>query len=210
MKILITDDHPIVRRGIRQILEDESRFDLIDEAGNGHELTARLSEKEYDIVLLDISMPGESGLELISKIKKKNSRTGILMLSIHSEEFYAIRALKLGASGYLTKSSAPDELVSAIEKVTSGKKHISSSIAECIASGIVDEPTEKSRPFISSRESDVLEHLADGKTLSQIAEDLMLSPKTISTYRERLLKKLNLSTTAELIRYAIMKTESGY
>lgn len=209
MNILITDDHPIVRRGIRQILEDEERFDLIDEAGNGHELTARLSEKEYDIVLLDISMPGESGLELISKIKKKNSRTGVLMLSIHSEESYALRAIKLGASGYLTKSSAPDELINAIEKVSSGKKHISSSVLEYLASGIFDRTTEK-RPFISSRESDVLTHLAAGKTLSQIAEDLLLSPKTVSTYRERLLKKLNLKTTAELIRYAIVKTDSCF
>lgn len=208
IKILITDDHPVVRRGLRQILEDEERFDLIDEAGNSMDLFRKLSMQDYNIVLLDISMPGESGLKLISRIKKVSPGTAILMLSIHSEEIYAIRALKLGASGYLTKSSAPDELINAIDKVSEGRKHISSSIAECLATGIVDG-SDTLKPLISSREADVLDHLAEGKTLRQIADDLLLSPKTVSTYRERLLKKLNLRTTAELIRYAIIKTESG-
>jgi DNA-binding NarL/FixJ family response regulator len=207
INVLITDDHPIVRRGLRQILEDEERFDVIDEAGNAVEMFRKLSMKEYSVILLDISMPGESGLELIGRIRKINARTAILMLSIHSEEVYALRALKLGASGYLTKSSAPAELIKAIDRVSAGGKHISSSIAECLATGICAE-NDYIRPVISSREADVLDHLAEGKTLKQIANDLLLSPKTVSTYRERLLKKLKLKTTAELIRYAIIKTES--
>lgn len=204
MNILITDDHPVVRRGLRQILEDESRFRSIDEAGNGEELCKRMSEKKYDVVLLDISMPGRSGLEMIGHIKKINPGTAVLILSIHSETLYAIQALKLGASGYLTKNSAPDELIDAVMRVSSGRKHISDSVAECLATRIHDEPGEKAKPFLSTRESDVLAHLAEGKTLSQIAEELLLSPKTVSTYRERLLKKLNLKTTADLIRYAVM------
>ncbi len=210
MNILITDDHPVVRRGLRQILEDEAVFKTIDEAGNGDEVCQKMSLKNYDVILLDISMPGRSGLEMISHIKKINPNTAVLILSIHSEELYAIQALKLGASGYLTKNSAPDELIEAIQKVSSGKKHISTSVAECLATKIQDESGDKSRSYLSARESDVLARLADGNTLRQIAEDLLLSPKTVSTYRERLLKKLNLRTTAELIRYAIMNASSGY
>jgi DNA-binding NarL/FixJ family response regulator len=208
MNILITDDHPVVRRGLRQILEDEAMFNFIDEAVSGEELCYKMSLKDYDVILLDISMPGRNGLEMISEIKKINPNSAILILSIHSEELYAIQALKLGASGYLTKDSAPDELINAIHKVASGKKHISPSVAEFLATRICDETSEKPRPNLSSRESDVLMHLAEGKTLSQIAEDLLLSPKTVSTYRERLLKKLNLKTTSDLIRYAIMNANS--
>lgn len=207
MNILITDDHPVVRKGLRQILEDEARFKLIDEAGNGEELIRKVSIRSYDVVLLDISMPGRSGLEMIGPIKKLNPDTAVLILSIHSEELYAIQALKLGASGYLTKNSAPDELIDAVHRVSSGKRHISASVAECLATRINDEPGSRARHFLSSRESDVLAHLAEGKTLSRIAEDLLLSPKTVSTYRERLLKKLNLKTTADLIRYAIMNND---
>lgn len=210
MNILITDDHPVVRKGLKQILEDETIFNVIDEAGNGEELLYKMSLKSYDVILLDISMPGKNGLEMISRIKEISPDTAILILSIHSEELYAIQALKLGASGYLSKNSAPDELINAIHRVSSGKKYISASVAECLATKFYDQETEKTGPYLSSRESDVLAHLAEGKTLSQIADDLLLSPKTVSTYRERLLKKLNLKTTAELIRYAIMSEKSGY
>ena len=210
MNILITDDHPVVRRGLRQILEDEAMFNVIDEAGSGEELCHKMSLKAYDVILLDISMPGKNGLEMIGRIKKINQDSAILILSIHSEDLYAIQALKLGASGYLSKNSAPDELINAIHRVSGGKKYISASVAECLAAKFYDQETEKTRPYLSSRESDVLAHLAEGKTLSQIADDLLLSPKTISTYRERLLKKLNLKTTAELIRYAIMSEKTGY
>jgi len=209
IKVLITDDHPVVRRGIRQILEDEERIGLIHEAGNGKELFDKLKEQEYDVILLDISLPGRSGLDLISQIKKMRPSAAILMLSIHSEEMYAINALKCGASGYLTKSSAPEELVSAIFKVSKGERYISSSLADKMADSLLSETEKPLHQLLSAREMEVLNLFAAGKTVVQISLDLSLSPKTISTYRERLLEKLKLHTTADLIRYAIMEGISG-
>jgi DNA-binding NarL/FixJ family response regulator len=209
IKVLITDDHPVVRRGIRQILEDEERIGLIHEAGNGKELFDKLKEQEYDVILLDISLPGRSGLDLISQIKKMRPSAAILMLSIHSEEMYAINALKCGASGYLTKSSAPEELVSAIFKVSKGERYISSSLADKMADSLLSETEKPLHQLLSAREMEVLNLFAAGKTVVQIASDLSLSPKTISTYRERLLEKLKLHTTADLIRYAIMEGITG-
>jgi DNA-binding NarL/FixJ family response regulator len=205
IKILITDDHPVVRRGIRQILEDEEKIGVIHEAGNAKELFDRLREEKYDVILLDISLPGRSGLDLISQIKKMQTSAAVLMLSIHSEEMYAIKALKCGASGYLTKSSAPEELVSAIFKVSKGEKFISSSLADKLAYNLLIETEKPLHQLLSVREMEVLNLLASGKTVVQIASDLSLSPKTISTYRERLLEKLKLHTTADLIRYAIIE-----
>ena len=208
IRVLITDDHPVVRRGLRQILEDNELIGLIDEAGDGKELCQKMMEQDYDVILLDISLPGRSGLDMLSQIKKINKKTAILILSIHSEELYAIQAFKYGASGYLTKSSAPDELIHAIRKVSSGEKYISASLAECIAKNALDDSGKTDGPGLSIREAEVLLLLAAGKTTSQIAKELSLSPKTISTYRERLLAKLKLKTTAELIRYSIMEKKN--
>jgi two-component system, NarL family, invasion response regulator UvrY len=208
-RILITDDHPVVRRGIRQILEDEEWISLIDEAGSGKELFERINAKKYDVILLDISLPGRSGLDLISQIKKTQKSAAILMLSIHSEEVYAIKALKYGASGYVTKSSAPEELISAIHKVSAGGRYISASLAEKMAESLLSESEKPHQQLLSSRELEVLSHFATGKSVAQIAVELSLSPKTISTYRGRLLDKLKLSTTADLIRYAIMDNIKG-
>ena len=208
IRVLITDDHPVVRRGLRQILEDNELIGLIDEAGDGKELCQKMMENDYDVILLDISLPGRSGLDMLSQIKKINKKTAILILSIHSEELYAIQALKCGASGYLTKSSAPDELIHAIRKVSSGEKYISASLAESIAKSALDYSGKTDGPGLSVREAEVLLLLAAGKTTSQIANELSLSPKTISTYRERLLAKLKLKTTAELIRYSIMEKKN--
>jgi two-component system invasion response regulator UvrY len=205
IRILITDDHPVVRRGIRQILEDDELISLIDEAGSGKELFQRMKEKEYDVILLDISLPGRSGLDLINQIKKTQKSIAVLMLSIHSEEVYAIKALKNGASGYLTKSSAPEELISAIHKVSDGGRYISSSLAEKMADTILSESEKPLQQLLSSRELEVLGHFSSGKSVAQIAVELSLSPKTISTYRGRLLEKLKLSSTADLIRYAILE-----
>jgi two-component system, NarL family, invasion response regulator UvrY len=209
IKVLITDDHPVVRRGIRQILEDEERIDLVHEAGNSKELFDKLRKQEYDVILLDISMPGRSGLDLISQIKKTQHNASVLVLSIHSEEMYAIKALKCGASGYLTKSSAPEELISAIYKVANGERYISNSLAGTLAENLLTESEKPLHNLLSSREMEVLELFASGKTVGKIAEDLCLSPKTISTYRERLLSKLHLRKTADLIRYAIMEGLKG-
>lgn len=205
IQVLITDDHPVVRRGIKQILEDEEWISLIDEAGSGKELFERMKEREYDVILLDISLPGRSGLDLIRQIKKTQQSAAVLMLSIHSEEVYAIKALKYGASGYLTKSSAPEELISAIHKVSAGGRYISASLAEKMAETLLSESEKPLQQLLSSRELEVLGLFATGKSVAQIAVELSLSPKTISTYRERLLEKLKLKTTADLIRYAILE-----
>jgi DNA-binding NarL/FixJ family response regulator len=205
IKVIITDDHPIVRKGLRQILEDDrdERFSLISEAGDGTELLQKLEKEDFDIVLLDISLPGRSGLEILSEIRKKKPKVHLLVLSIYPEEQYAMRALKLGASGYLTKNSAPDELISAIIKAYNGGRYISASLAEKITFNILEEKEGPLHEKLSARELEVIALLSSGKTLSQIAEKLSLSPKTISTYRERILVKLNLKTTSDIIRYAI-------
>jgi two-component system invasion response regulator UvrY len=209
IKVLITDDHPVVRRGIRQILEDTDRISLVEEAANGKELIRKLNEKKFDVVLLDISLPGRSGLELISEIKKIQKSAGIIILSIHSEEIYAMKALKYGASGYLTKASAPDELVTAIFKVSKGERYISASVADKLAENLLSESERTSYNTLSARELEVLNLIASGKTIVQIADQLSLSPKTISTYRTRLLEKLKLYTTADLIRYSILEEQKG-
>ena len=209
INILITDDHPVVRRGIRQILEDDERIDLVLEAGDGKELFEKMKEHLFDVILLDISLPGISGLDLINEIKRTQPSASILILSIHSEALYAIKALKSGASGYLTKTSAPEELLSAIFKVSKGERYISPSLADTLAENLISDTEKPLHQLLSSRELEVLGLLAEGKKVVQIAVELSLSPKTISTYRERLLEKLKLKTSAELIRYAIMEGISG-
>ncbi|MEI6049907.1 MAG: response regulator transcription factor [Bacteroidota bacterium] len=209
IRVLITDDHPVVRRGIRQILEDEEKISLIHEAGNGKELLDKLNGQMYDVILLDISLPGRSGLDLIHQIKKTQPSAAILMLSIYSEDVYAIKALKYGASGYLIKTSAPEELLSAIYKVSKGERYISIGLAEKLADNFISEIEKPLHQTLSAREIEVLGLFASGKTVVQIATDLSLSPKTISTYRERLLSKLKLKTTAELIRFSIIQGIRG-
>ncbi len=205
IRVLITDDHPIVRRGIRQMLEDDKfeRFGIIDEAGNGKELLEKLQTTSFDVVLLDISLPGRSGLELLGDIKKLKPETAVVILSIYPEEQYALRALKLGALGYLSKASAPEELIAAVVKASQGVRYISSSLAEKIAFNFIEENETPLHEKLSVREMEVISMLAAGKMMSSIAEELSLSPKTISTYRERILEKLNLKTTSDIIRYAI-------
>jgi two-component system invasion response regulator UvrY len=209
IRVLITDDHPVVRKGIRQILEDDERIILIHEASDGKELLDKMAKQEYDVVLLDISLPGRSGIELISQVKKIRQKTAVLILSIHSEELYAIQALKFGASGYLTKSSAPEELLSAVYKASRDEKYISASLAKRMADNLLSDADKPPHLLLSAREMEVLQLLSEGKTVGNIAEDLSLSPKTISTYRERLLSKLRLKNTADLIRYAIMEGLKG-
>jgi DNA-binding NarL/FixJ family response regulator len=205
IKILITDDHPIVRQGIRQILEDDKfqRFGLIEEAVNGKELLEKINTIFFDVILLDISLPGRSGLEILGEVKKIARTSAVLILSIYPEEQYAIRAIKLGASGYLNKASAPEELIEAIIKVSEGGRYLTSSLAESITMNFFKDDDKPLHDKLSVRELEVITLLAEGKTLSNIATDLSLSPKTISTYRERILAKLNLKTTSDIIRIAI-------
>ena len=203
IKVLIADDHPIVRQGLRQILSGISDMKVAGEAVNGQETLEQVRAGGWDVLVLDITMPGRSGFDILKELKHQQPDLPVLVLSIHAEEQFAVRVLKAGASGYLTKENAPDELIKAIRKVVSGGKYISRSLAESLAFGL-DEASERPRhEALSDREFQVMQLVASGKTLTEIAEELSLSTKTVSTYRTRLLQKMNLETNAEIIRYAI-------
>ena len=202
-KVLIADDHEIFRLGIKQIIREMSDKIEIHEAGNGREVIEKISEFDYDIVLLDISMPGRSGLDILKQIRGYKPACKILMLSMYPEKQFAVRALKSGAAGYLSKSCSPDELVSAIQKLLIGKKYISSSLADKLAFYIETDEGEALHESLSTREYEVLCLTAEGKPVKQIAMELSLSDKTISTYRARIMDKLNISNVAQLIKYAI-------
>lgn len=202
-RILIADDHAILRKGLRRILTEMDKEYDIDEASNGYEVIEKIRERDYDLILLDISMPGLSGLDALKQIKAENPKLPVLILTMHPEEQYALRALKAGASGYLTKESVPDELMSAIRKILRGGKYISNSLAERLAFAI-DEKTEKQpHELLSDREYQVFCLIASGKGLTEIAEEMSLSVKTVSTYRSRILEKMKMKSNAELIHYAI-------
>ena len=203
VKILIADDHAVVRRGLRQIINDEPDFEVVAEAQNGHEVLDQLDKVDCNVLVLDITMPDKNGLAVLQEVKATRPRLPILILSMHPEDQFALRALKLGASGYLTKESAPEELVGALRKVTNGGKYISSTLAEQLVAEIGSDSPRPSPERLSEREFQVLRMIAQGKTISQIAEDMGLSVKTVSTYRTRLLQKMKMKTNAELVRYAV-------
>jgi DNA-binding NarL/FixJ family response regulator len=203
IKILIADDHPIVRAGIKQILAETSGMVAADEAGSGQEVLNLIQKKDYDVILLDISMPGRSGLEVLKDLKKEKPKTPVLILSIYPEEQYAIRALRAGASGYLTKSSAPNELVSAIRKISSGGRYITTALAEKLASYFAMDLKKPLHETLSDREYQVMLMIAAGKTVTEIAGELCLSVKTISTYRTHILEKMYLKNNSEIAQYAI-------
>lgn len=205
IRVIITDDHPIVRQGIRQILEDDpdQRFSVIDEASDSAVLLEKILHNVYDVILLDISLPGRSGLDILPDIKKRSPDTKVIMLSMYPEEQYALKALKTGASGYLTKSSAPEELILAVFKVSNGERYITSGLAEIITRTFFHGTGEQPLDLLSTREMEVIKLLAAGHKLNGIAQLLAVSPKTISTYRSRILEKLDLKTTSEIIRYAL-------
>lgn len=203
MKVLIADDHAVVRRGVREILEDAPLGLFVDEAGSAGETLKAVRDNAYDIVLLDISFPDGSGLDVLRQIRLQCPRTHVLLLSMYPEEQYARRALRLGASGYLTKDSTSNELVIAVQKVAMGGKYITQAMAERFAEEIGLQVEKARHETLSDREFQVLTRLGAGKSISEIAAELSLSPKTVSTYRSRLLEKLNLKTTAEIVRYVI-------
>jgi two-component system invasion response regulator UvrY len=203
IRILVADDHSVVREGIKQILAGLDDMTVEDEAESGQEVLLRMTAKDYDLVLLDISMPGKSGLEVLEEIKIMRPRVPVLILSMHPEEQYAVRMLRAGASGYLTKASAPQELISAIRKVSRGGKYVTVSLAEKLAFEL-DAGVEKPRhERLSNREYQVMLMLASGMSVSEVAEELCLSAKTISTYRTRILDKMNMKKNAELTLYAV-------
>ncbi len=203
IKILVADDHAIVRKGLIQIISEVPGMHVVDEASNGIEAMQKLLEKDYDIVLLDISMPGRSGLDILRAIKNKKPKIPVLVLSVHPEEQYAIRAIKAGASGYLTKDSAPDELIAAIKKISKGGKYVTTSLAEKLLYELEPSDEKPGHEILSDREYQVMCMFALGKTLKEIAKELSLSIQTISTYRMRILEKMKMNTLAEVIRYAI-------
>jgi DNA-binding NarL/FixJ family response regulator len=204
LRILIADDHAIVRQGLRQILSGVDDMTVAGEAEDGVKAMQMIRSGEWDVVLLDVSMPERNGIDTLKLIKKESPRLPVLMLSMHPEEQYAVRALKAGASGYLSKHSAPELLVSAIRQVASGKKYVSPAVAEQLANAISDEDSDRpAHEKLSDREYQTLCLMASGKTLTQIGEELNLSVKTVSVYRARLLEKMNLKNNAELTHYAL-------
>ena len=202
IRILMADDHPVVRKGLVTILGSEPSFAIVGEAGNAGEVLALLQSSAVDVLLMDISMPGTSGLELLPELKRHYPRLPVLILSQYPESQMAVRAIRSGAQGYLNKDSAPAELVQAVKRVYEGKKYVTDSVLDLLAE-TVQKPGENPHESLSNREFRVFCLLASGKTVSDIGELLNLSAKTISTYRTRVLDKLSLRTNADLARYAI-------
>lgn len=202
IRVLVVDDHPIVRRGIMQILDAEEDMTCIGTAQNGPEAYACLRKQPADIVILDLALPGESGLEVLQRLKTEYPRLPVLILSIHPEDQYAVRLLKAGAAGYLTKETVPEVLLSAVRKIVSGGRYIGPTLAELL----VKERIEGTAPLherLSDREFQILLLIAQGKALTDIGNDLSLSPKTVSTYRQRILDKMAMKSNADLTRYVI-------
>ncbi len=203
INILIADDHALMRAGLKRILKDEPDLKVISEAGNGFEVLESVKKEKIDFVVLDLTMPGKNGLEIIKDLKKINKNIHILILSMHPEDRFAVRALKSGASGYMTKESAPDELVNAIRKIISGRKYISDILAEKLASELNDDSYIVPHKELSDREYEVFIMIASGKKITEIAKELSLSIPTVNTYRSRIFDKMKLKSNVELTHYAL-------
>lgn len=203
MKVLIADDHTIIREGLKKILSNLPEVELIEEAGNGLEVMNMVAKAKFDIVILDISMPGKSGLEVLKELKQKKPNLAVLILSVNPEEQYAIRALKSGASGYISKSSASDELINAVRIIHAGGKYITQNIAEKLVHEIEDDKVKAPHEKLSNREYQVMCMIAAGKSIREISDFLSLSVKTVSVYRVRVLEKLKMRNNSELTYYVI-------
>jgi len=203
INILIVDDHAIVRKGLIQIIENSDSFYDIDEAENGMEVISKIRLKNYHIVILDMNMPGRNGLDVLQDIKLFNKDIKVLILSVNTEKQIVLRALKYGASGYLSKETIPDELIKAINKIYYGERYLSSSLAEQIVMDITDSSSSLPHEQLSDREHQTLIMIGSGKTVKTIADELFLSTKTISTYRKRIMEKMNFSNNLEIIRYVV-------
>ena len=203
IRVLLADDHAIVRTGLKEILEGTGDIRVAAEAGSGDEALARVRDTEFDVLVLDLSMPGRSGIELIKQIKSERSKLRVLVLSMHSEAQYAVRALKAGASGYLTKEGAADELVAAIRRIAAGGAFVSPETAERLARGFIEPQDTLPHTRLSDREFQVFQAIVAGKSVSEIAKQLSLSIKTVSTHKSNLLEKMGIDNQAELVRYAV-------
>jgi DNA-binding NarL/FixJ family response regulator len=205
IRVLIADDHVIVRRGLKQIINEAPDMCVAGEASNGQEALRRLTLEAWDVAVLDISMPIRNGLDILPILRMSNPHLPVLVLSMYPEEQYALRVLKAGASGYMNKQVALEELVEAIRKVAGGGRYVSPSVAERLASEVGGRHVNSPHEELSDREYQVLIGLGTGKATNEIARELLLSPKTVSTYRRRILEKLKLTTTADLVRYVIVQ-----
>ena len=203
INVLIADDHTVVRQGLKQILSEDPQLSVVGEAADGNEVLTALETLSVDALVLDITMPGRNGLDVLKEVKRKRPTLPVLVLSMHPEDQFAIRILRAGAAGYITKESAPEELVGALRKVCSGGKYVSPQLAEKLAVFIGDETTRPPHEKLSDREFEVLRMLALGKTVTEVAEELLLSVKTVSTYRSRVLEKMKMTSNADLTRYAL-------
>lgn len=203
ISIMLADDHQLIREGMKKVLRDETDMKITAEAGNGTEVMKILRSSPVDVVILDVNMPGRSGIDILGELRKEFPKTAVLVLSIHPEDVLAVRALQAGALGYITKDSSPDLIVKAIRKVASGKHFISERLAERLAENITAGPEEIPHKKLSDREYEVFQLIGSGKTVSEIADSLSLSVPTISTYRARILEKMNMKTNSEIIHYAI-------
>jgi DNA-binding NarL/FixJ family response regulator len=203
VKVLIADDHPVVRHGLKQILATDTDMTVVGEARNGNEAMELARRLEWDVAVLDYSMPGRSGLELLAEIKREFPQRPVLVLSMHPEELHARRVLKAGGAGYMNKESAGEELAAAIRKVVTGGKYVSAALAERLAVELAPESQKPPHETLSDREYRVMWMLASGKPINRIAKEMFLSPSTVSTYRVRILRKLGVSSNAELVQYAV-------
>jgi len=203
IKVLIADDHPVVRMGLKFILENEADISVYDEARTAREALELIRGTKFDVILLDISLPDRNGLDVLEQIKRDHAGMNVLIISIYPESLYAVRVLKAGAAGYMTKDSAPEELIRAVRKVVAGGKYVSPSLAEKLAQDLGDNSSSTPDEALSNREFQVLCMIAMGKTIKEISNELFLSEKTVSTYRTRILQKMNMKTNAELINYSI-------
>jgi len=203
INVVVVDDHAVVREGYKRLLERNAGMAVSGEAADGHEALKVIKEEPCDVVLLDITMPSKSGLDVLKQLHAESPRLPVLVLSMHAEDQYAVRVLRAGAAGYLTKESAPAKLVQAIRKVVRGGKYVSSTLAEKLVYDLDGDTSKAAHEILSDREYQVLCMIASGKTVTEIGEELALSVKTISTYRVRILEKLNMKNNAELTRYAI-------
>jgi len=203
IKVLVADDHAVVRRGLRQILSETSDILVAGEASSTKEVRQLTGDQRWDVVVLDINMPGGSGIELLGELRRLNPSPRVLVLTVYPEEQYAVRAIRAGAAGFLTKESAPEKLIEAVRKIASGGRYVSAELGETLASLVAGEAAGAPHEQLSDREFEVFKLLASGQTVSQIAQALALSVKTVSTHRTRILKKMEMKTNAELTHYAI-------